>query len=853
MQDFTAIHINDSPTVASSQPRLYSRAFRGDFACVSSLETQLLVPDLWQQRAVNLLGAAHDVIVDAPTGSGKTYIFELLVEQGVFRRCVYTVPTRALANDKFREWEARGWRVGIETGDLCHNPDAPVIVATLETQKRRLMLGQGPELLVIDEYQMLGDPARGMNYELALALAPPETRLLLLSGSVANPGEVQTWLSRSQRSVQLVQHRERPVPLEEASLDGLPELPARSVIQGRWPRYLTRALQAGLGPVLIFAPRRKAAEALALQLSRQLEEPDAIALTAEQKAIAGPQLTACLKQRIAFHHSGMSYAQRAALIEPLAKASQLKVIVATTGLAAGINFAMRSVLVSDNEYRVAEAHRQLRPDEILQMFGRAGRRGLDKRGYALHTTGTPRLSEARPVQLKREDNVDWPSLLTVLQAATESDQSPLEATREVTRRLFTKHPIVLGLENFLLRKESTPQGARPDKPREQTLSGGTVREFLNSDGIWERKRAATLTPLKDCLMRWGEDWFPALASPKIPSSLRLGTLWKTGRGKDKRYGLKVIVARFPTETDRDKVLLAKWLRRSLREEARSSGKRPNVPKYWSLEAIEKQLTPRIALHTNGGRLEVLEPSGDHLAAYLNYSQAEMHAYRDLQGKALLNPKERDREIPGAHDSSGQPPQRSGSARSVAEQWFQLGLIDQQARPTRRGILFSFFNHGEGLSVAAALEDTNYPIEELLYDLANIRAGHRFNALALGGRPLTHLCQKNYGSINIPGYLRRGLPEDYGEGASEILYNIDSGSSHASAYLDDELSRGDLERAQLEWRSLRAHTAHAPDYDWDRWMELKQACRESIEKEQHQHPFDTLPPLTPQQGSTRVWQ
>ena len=47
-----------------------------------------MVPDLWQQRAVNLLAAEHDVIVDAPTGSGKTYIFELLVEQGVFRRCV---------------------------------------------------------------------------------------------------------------------------------------------------------------------------------------------------------------------------------------------------------------------------------------------------------------------------------------------------------------------------------------------------------------------------------------------------------------------------------------------------------------------------------------------------------------------------------------------------------------------------------------------------------------------------------------------------------------------------------------------------------------------------------------------
>lgn len=811
-----------------------------------------MVPDLWQQRAVNLLAAEHDVIVDAPTGSGKTYIFELLVEQGVFRRCVYTVPTRALANDKFREWSAKGWRVGIETGDLCHHPDAPVIVATLETQKRRLMLGQGPELLVVDEYQMLGDPARGMNYELALALAPPTTRLLLLSGSVANPGEVQAWLARSQRSVQLVRHRERPVPLDEAPLDGLPELPPRSAVQGRWPRYISRALAAGLGPILVFAPRRKAAEALALQLGRQLEEPDAIALTAEQKAIAGPQLTACLKQRIAFHHSGMSYAQRAALVEPLAKASQLKVIVATTGLAAGINFAMRSVLVSDNEYRVAETHRHLRPDELLQMFGRAGRRGLDARGYALHTTGTPRLAEARPVKLQRDDRVDWPSLLTVLQLAHESGESPLAATRQLTHRLFTTGKIALGLDNFIHHRKSEITESET-KPTDQTLSGGTVREFLNSGGLWERKRATVLFPLKECWQLEKDAWVPALSSTKILSSLRLGTLCKFGRGQSKRYGLQVPIAQFPEGIDDHKLKLSKWLLKALREEARSQDKKPNVPKLWKLESIEQNIGPQLPLLTNGGQLVAFQTSGNTLTAQLDYSAAQIHAYKDLNGLALLNPKERSREIPGSGETRQKNKPRFNSNQSVAEQWFHLGLIDRSARPTRRGILFSFFNHGEGLAIAAGLEAENYPIEELLYDLGNLRAGHRFNALALAGRPLTGFCQDAYGSIHIPGYLRRGLPEDYGEGASEVLYNIEMRSSQATQYLDDELSRGDIERAQLEWRSLRTHIAHAPDYDWDRWIQLKQACRDSIANEPRALPFENLPLLTPQQSSTRYLQ
>src|SRR3954462_9195286 len=140
------------------------------------------VPDLWQQQAVGALRAGKDVAVHAPTGAGKTLIFELWSNQGRNRgQAIYTVPTRALANDKLAEWRARGWDVGIATGDLAENLNAPVLVATLETQKNRLIQGDGPALLVVDEYQMIRDPDRGLNYELALALSPAETQLLLLS------------------------------------------------------------------------------------------------------------------------------------------------------------------------------------------------------------------------------------------------------------------------------------------------------------------------------------------------------------------------------------------------------------------------------------------------------------------------------------------------------------------------------------------------------------------------------------------------------------------------------------------------------------------------------------------------
>lgn len=105
---------------------------------------KLMLPDRWQALALAGLRAGRDVIVDAPTGAGKTYIFERWAEQTNFsRRALFTVPTRALANDKYAEWRARGWSVGIMTGDLCVNPGAPLVVATLEAVQGIVVAGRG--------------------------------------------------------------------------------------------------------------------------------------------------------------------------------------------------------------------------------------------------------------------------------------------------------------------------------------------------------------------------------------------------------------------------------------------------------------------------------------------------------------------------------------------------------------------------------------------------------------------------------------------------------------------------------------------------------------------------------------
>src|SRR5213079_3112750 len=266
-------------------------------------------------------------------------------------------------------------------------------------------------------------------------LAPPQTQLLLLSGSVQNPHDVVAWLHRIGRDPVLISHDERPVPLEEIDLRALPD---SAFVQTKnfWARMIGKALRAELAPVLVFAPRRNASEEMAQSIASAMSVRDPLPLSAEQEALAGKKLSRLLRSRVAYHHSGLSYSVRAGLIEPLAKAGQLNVVVATMGLAAGINFSMRSVLVTGTKYMAGNFERHVQADELLQMFGRAGRRGLDEVGHALYTNDLPRLSDTKARQLRRAAQVDWPSLISVMHAAKQRGEQPFAAAVELTHSLF---------------------------------------------------------------------------------------------------------------------------------------------------------------------------------------------------------------------------------------------------------------------------------------------------------------------------------------------------------------------------------------------------------------------------------
>lgn len=788
---------------------------------------RLSLPDIWQRKALNCLRQGDDVVLHAPTGAGKTYVFEQLIDSGWKGRAVYTVPTRALANDKFREWKERGWEVGLVTGDLRFRSDARIIVATLETQRNVLGSGKGPDLFVVDEYQMLGDLRRGPGYEVTLAIAPNRVRLLLMSGSVANSLEVADWLRSHGRKVSLVTEGKRPVPLEEVFAEALLRRPFQGRrIRGHWPKLIHAALNANLGPLLVFAPRRKAAEELAWQLAAELPEVDSLELTTEQKKVGGKELVSLLKRRVAYHHSGLDYIKRAGLVEPLAKTGQLQVVVATTGLAAGINFSMRSVLVTDREYRTDEGVFLLRPDELLQMFGRAGRRGLDDRGYIIVAPKQARMADARPLKLKRSYTLDWPALIRIMGDAVVKNENHVAAARWLAQRLFSEQEVHLGFRNslsdFIKLKNSKKESEKAVV--EESDERDHVIEMRNSIGLWERRGGKLQAKLGDALVLKKGEWVSALTLPDTLSKVQAGNPCRFGKRKNPTYGRELPLAVYDQDSSGSWVTLIKSFRNKLREAVRAE--EPKIRKKFSrkkwrrdgLEEILREFFPRVS---TGGELDCFIDRGKVLGARLRYESATVLAWRDARGKILLNPPLR--KTTRVYDSPFRDISDSKNADSLqnltaAEAWFELGLIDEKAKPTMRGTVFSCFSRGEGLAIAAALEDQNYPIKELVLDLVNLRAGHRFVSFSQSESRLAIVCRETFGFRDCSGYLRAGLPLEYGEGAAEIIR--DESIIKSQNHPDYELSAGDWERVKVEWRSLLSLIANGIELPFHRWSALQ---------------------------------
>lgn len=191
-------------------------------------EQQPFKPDAFQLEALDAI-ETQDVLVTAPTGSGKTWIareeIRRLLAGG--KRAWYTTPLKALTNSKYAEFSAEfgAENVGILTGDRKENADAPLIVGTTEIYRNQLFdaLRDGEQVrtdfVILDEAHYLSDEERGHVWEEAIILSPPRIRLLLLSATVGRAEEFAAWIGEVRGAkVRVIKAGPRPVELRAAYL-----------------------------------------------------------------------------------------------------------------------------------------------------------------------------------------------------------------------------------------------------------------------------------------------------------------------------------------------------------------------------------------------------------------------------------------------------------------------------------------------------------------------------------------------------------------------------------------------------------------------------------------------------------
>ncbi|MGJ8671464.1 DEAD/DEAH box helicase [Rubritalea sp.] len=337
-----------------------------------------------QEEAILEIFSGNNVILNTPTGSGKSMV---ALAHHYKSWCAgkvsyYTVPIKALANEKFLSLcnTFGPDHVGMITGDATVNPSAPIICCTAEILSN-LALRDGAQTkvddVIMDEFHYYSDQERGVAWQIPL-LTLPQSRFTLMSATIGDTHFFQKGLTElTGAETALVQSDQRPVPLEfDYSEIPLAEKVTELVEQDRAPVYLVHFSQ------------RSAAESSQNLLSQNFcskEQKQEIAealQSANFRSPYGKEISKLLRHGIGIHHAGLLPKYRM-LVEKLTQRGLLKVICGTDTLGVGVNVPIRSVLFTQLCKFDGSSVKILTVRDFKQIAGRAGRRGFDDRGFVV--------------------------------------------------------------------------------------------------------------------------------------------------------------------------------------------------------------------------------------------------------------------------------------------------------------------------------------------------------------------------------------------------------------------------------------------------------------------------------------
>lgn len=395
------------------------------FVLVADVYNNFMQYDPFQKQAIEHINEGYSVIVSAPTGAGKTAIAEHLIERCLERgeKIIYTSPIKALSNQKFRDFsKSYPDKVGILTGDVSINSDAPTLIMTTEIFRNKILEKESSlkkyTWIIFDEIHYLDDVQRGSVWEESLIFLPDHMRILGLSATVPNVHQLADWLrSIHQHEIRVIEEFKRPVPLhffyqcqgkiyddlKDLSKHGYssPQFQARP--HQKIPKYAATkpnrpdALIYLLGekdflPCIYFTFSRRHTEALAEEVKDLsfLDPAEKVEISRLYSDLCQKfdimhepstyDLRPFIEKGIAYHHAGMLPTLKE-VIERLFTTRLIKVIFTTETFALGVNMPARSVVFNELRKYYEHAYTVLRTRDFYQMAGRAGRRSIDTEGY----------------------------------------------------------------------------------------------------------------------------------------------------------------------------------------------------------------------------------------------------------------------------------------------------------------------------------------------------------------------------------------------------------------------------------------------------------------------------------------
>ncbi|XP_014207983.1 superkiller viralicidic activity 2-like 2 [Copidosoma floridanum] len=400
--------------------------------------------DSFQKEAILCIENNQSVLVSAHTSAGKTVVAEYAIACSLRakQRVIYTTPIKALSNQKFREFSEEFKDVGLMTGDITINPTASILIMT--TEILRNMLYRGSEVMrevgwvIFDEIHYMRDKERGVVWEETLILLPDNVHYVFLSATIPNARQFAEWIVHlHHQPCHVVYTDYRPTPLQHyifpAGGDGIHLVvdesgqfkednfnKAINCLQGGSVekndisknrrsgsqkknfgqssifKIVKMIMEHNFAPVIIFSFSKRDCEAYALQLAKldlnTTEEKklvdeifkNAIEVLSEddRKIPQIQQILPLLRRGIGVHHGGLLPIIKET-VEILFGEGLIKALFATETFAMGLNMPARTVVFAAPKKFDGKDFRMITSGEYIQMSGRAGRRGLDKKGIVI--------------------------------------------------------------------------------------------------------------------------------------------------------------------------------------------------------------------------------------------------------------------------------------------------------------------------------------------------------------------------------------------------------------------------------------------------------------------------------------